>query len=310
MSDNVTPSLQQGATENPAWLKDGKPDWSGIGFEVLCSRCGYELRMLEEPRCPECGLEFSWPEVLQRTANRSPWLFEHQWRKRPVRSWLQTVRRSLWPRQFWSQVSIHDVIAPGPLWFLLLAGPVLAGIVLVAGSLGLYWIALGVETYAMAPAKGNPYGATSMWIWMFVLELIGPRGHGLLVVVATGEGVLLATVALISSLRQTLGRCRVRPVQTLRVVAYAAAPACLAVLGLFAVVCLLMFLGIGHIPVLSVLAPLGFFASCGVIPMVYLAVGLRHYLRLTHARSIAIVSVLVAYLFVLTVAMAIETSKF
>ena len=39
-------------------------------------------------------------------------------------------------------------------------------------------------------------------------------------------GVFLAALALLCSLRQTLGRCRVRTVQVLRVVGYSATPVC------------------------------------------------------------------------------------
>jgi hypothetical protein len=46
--------------------------------------------------------------------------------------------------------------------------------------------------------------------------------------------------------------------------------------------------------------------SLAVVPTVYVAIGLRHYLRLTHARAVAVVSVLVAFLFVLTVVAAIQ----
>ena len=47
--------LQDAEAITPAYLTDGQPDWSAIDFEVRCGRCDYNLRMLPEPRCPECG---------------------------------------------------------------------------------------------------------------------------------------------------------------------------------------------------------------------------------------------------------------
>ncbi len=34
------------------------PDWSVIQEDILCPLCEYDLRMLAEPRCPECGYRF------------------------------------------------------------------------------------------------------------------------------------------------------------------------------------------------------------------------------------------------------------
>jgi len=36
-------------------LVEGRPDWDALAFELTCPRCDYNLRMLETPRCPECG---------------------------------------------------------------------------------------------------------------------------------------------------------------------------------------------------------------------------------------------------------------
>jgi len=65
-------------------MKEGRPDWDAIDFDVLCSRCDYNLRTLTRPRCPECGLEFQWPEVLGRIVNRSEFCLNII--GRPVRS--------------------------------------------------------------------------------------------------------------------------------------------------------------------------------------------------------------------------------
>lgn len=312
MSDGAESAIPAGPSDVAGWLKGGRPDWSTIAFEVSCSRCGYNLRMLEQPRCPECGLEFHWGDVLQRTANRSPWLFEHQWRKRPIGSWFQTLRRSLRPWRFWSNVSIHDVIERGPLWFLLLTAPLVGYMLLIAVFLGAYAVAVGIERMVEASGTVGPYDLTSYQIWTLMQDLLGQhrRGDVPLALIGLPMGVLLAVLAMICSLRQTLGRCRVRTVQILRVVAYMAAPLCLVALGLLGVGILALLLlttfdmGAWN-AVVRVVLVLGLLGP----PMVYLAAGLRHYLRLTHARAVAVVSVLVAVLFIVTVFAAVVAAN-
>ena len=40
------------------------PDWEDVPFEVGCARCGRDLRGLEEPVCPQCGLDFDWSDAV------------------------------------------------------------------------------------------------------------------------------------------------------------------------------------------------------------------------------------------------------
>src|SRR5262245_60161015 len=102
--------MSEGGPENKVLLQpDGAPDWEAISFDVLCSRCGYNLRTRTRPRCTECGLEFAWPRVLDRAAFQNEFLFEHHWRRRPLQSWGLTVWRSFWPKSFWGRVSLHEV---------------------------------------------------------------------------------------------------------------------------------------------------------------------------------------------------------
>ena len=80
------------------------PDWAAIGYDVLCPLCEYNLRGLIEPRCPECGYRFDWPEVLNPQRGWHPYLFEHH----PERNWWsyrQTVRGACRSRRFWQ--SLH-----------------------------------------------------------------------------------------------------------------------------------------------------------------------------------------------------------
>jgi len=74
------------------------PDWETLALELHCPRCGYDLRRLPQPRCPECGLEFQWTELIAATEDQlqSP-LFEYQWQHRPVRSFFKTIGRAMLP---------------------------------------------------------------------------------------------------------------------------------------------------------------------------------------------------------------------
>jgi hypothetical protein len=79
------------------------PQSPAVDLDVLCPLCEYNLRGLIDPRCPECGHEFTWPDLLDRSRWDHPWLFEHQ-RKRRVRSFFRTFFESLLPWRFWRSV--------------------------------------------------------------------------------------------------------------------------------------------------------------------------------------------------------------
>lgn len=94
--------------EVPHEANPNAPDWSTLDFEVNCPRCGYNLAMLAQPRCPECGLQFAWPVVVaaSREARRDSPLFEYRWRAKPVRSFLFTVLLCLMPGWLWRRTEL------------------------------------------------------------------------------------------------------------------------------------------------------------------------------------------------------------
>ena len=85
-----------------------------------CPRCGYDQRgVIESWRdacplvgtCTECGLEFSWSEVLEPDKHEPRWCVEYAPRRRllppPVR---RTIFRSALPWWFWSSLKMsHDI---------------------------------------------------------------------------------------------------------------------------------------------------------------------------------------------------------
>lgn len=78
-----------------------RPDWERCDQEILCPLCDYELRGLTVSRCPECGYEFEWRNLLDPARRLHPYLFEHHPRRK-----MWALFRTLWgglrPRQFWA----------------------------------------------------------------------------------------------------------------------------------------------------------------------------------------------------------------
>jgi hypothetical protein len=85
------------------------PDWKLISRDVFCPLCSYNLRGLENPRCPECGHVFSWPQVFSL---RAPWvqaLFEYAPQRVPA-AFFRTLKRTWLPGRFFSRLSQDDPI--------------------------------------------------------------------------------------------------------------------------------------------------------------------------------------------------------
>src|SRR5262245_51548252 len=80
------------------------PDWSVIKEELTCPLCDYNLRGLADPRCPECGYAFAWPDLIDPTRRRHPYLFEHH-HKRNIWSFFKTLFGGLRPRRFWTTLN-------------------------------------------------------------------------------------------------------------------------------------------------------------------------------------------------------------
>lgn len=68
--------------------------------DVPCPMCDYNLRGLTEPRCPECGFTFDWPDLLDPKRRKHKYLFEHH-PERNVWSFLRTAVGGLVPWKFW-----------------------------------------------------------------------------------------------------------------------------------------------------------------------------------------------------------------
>jgi hypothetical protein len=98
----MMPPVMQSDAQPLCPTAEPMPQWDALPEDIPCPRCEYNLRMLPQPRCPECGLKFAWAEVIEsaKLAAICPH-FEYQWRQRPVRSFLWTVWQLVRPWRFW-----------------------------------------------------------------------------------------------------------------------------------------------------------------------------------------------------------------
>ncbi len=83
--------MDEGRTELDA---GGEVEAEGL----KCPLCEYDLRGLEEARCPECGGRFDWGELRDEGRHRLGWLFEH---RRGIGGLAGTWVRLLWPWGLW-----------------------------------------------------------------------------------------------------------------------------------------------------------------------------------------------------------------
>lgn len=279
------------------------PDWENIEFKVACSRCAYNLRMLQVPRCPECGLEFDWQDVLDKARWQSDFLFEHHWHRSPIRSYLRTFLRSLRPGRFWSHVSIHEHPSAGALWvyFILAHLWLFTSFVVVFSAAA--WLLLGV---AHLLGRHQSALADSVYGYGVSLQNLGKDffdpdsgGFAWILLLLPPWGAMAA----LYGLRQTLARCRLRGIHMLRIVAYVSPP-------LFIVwSCVLLAMSMWQMLFEGSTSPIAFvvYSVGGIVgylgpPVIFLTAGTRSYARLPRARFVGFTIAFVACLFAFTLA--------
>jgi hypothetical protein len=141
--DTNVPILTESGTQPAA---SGPPDWARVTDEVRCPLCEYNLRGLIEPRCPECGYRFAWPEVLDIARHHHPYSFEHHPRT-PFRSFWRTVWAGGRPRAFWTDMNPAQKVRLRLLLFywLITTLPGLAAVFLVAMFFARFRVLIALE---------------------------------------------------------------------------------------------------------------------------------------------------------------------
>lgn len=294
-------------------MQDGAPNWPAIDFEVTCARCGYNLRMLTTPRCTECGLEFEWLLVLRQATSQSDFLFEHHWCRRPIRSLCTTIWHSFRPVKFWRSVSIYDRVRAGPLVFLLVLSIIWFAIIFEGLSAGLYlaFDALSkrfpvnplMQPPIVWPANSPPIEYRLMYLTSsyFDIARLPIRAMPQCLWLPGFVAIALATsLAMLCGLRQTLGRCQVRSVQVLRVVAYAAIPIATLSAIIEHAFFLTAIIGRTWDPMVIMAYIISGFTAGMLVICYFLVPGLRDYLRLPRPFALAATTALVAALMALT----------
>lgn len=283
------------------------PDWSTQREEVLCPLCDYNLRGLSEPRCPECGYRFTWPELLEERRRRHPYLFEQPLR-RPIWSFFRTAWGGMAPASFWK--SIHPALPVRPVRLLLYWG--LISLPLLLGLAVAEFVA--IQTWLANRRSISPPAAR--WFARVMLDC----GWNLAAWYCWPILLLLTLLVFQISMR----RARVKFVHVLRCLIYSCDS--ILFLGLpvlaFAIERCLQTPGSGSglTPLLRSLNLLGSYSevldvwvgwTCAlwlVLTTWRLRQAYRHYLRFDHPLATVVVSQIIVLLAVVTILVRIEQS--
>jgi hypothetical protein len=234
--------------------------------------------------------------VLENATRKNDFLFEHHWKTRPIRSWSTTVWRSLRPKQFWGQVSMHEDVQVAPLvahFFLAITTSFAA----LHGSAWLisraiYKVVGTGRTWPPTPSRWRGLAARlSDFASQPLTEGWNSLTWSLLAVAMPFVGAL----ALLFALRQTMRRYRIRFIQLFRVVAYVSTPVCLwCALAYFAgFIVLPHFLHMVH---LREAMKYVFAVFVWSVFSWYLARGFKQYLHLPHAALLGMTAAFVGLL--------------
>jgi hypothetical protein len=190
------------------------PNWSTVDREVACPLCGYNLRGLVEPRCPECGYRFDWePLILPRPVHAH--LFEHH-PEQNVRSFFRTMlAATLRPDRFWTTLQPTDPPRASRLllyWLLAQSLMLLAATAIVLRYTfedRLYYVALAEWPDAMLKMP-----------WFKVIDLAIRHSHLLAAAVLVFWPILTGLLVL-AIFRTSLGRAKIRAAHVWRCAIYA-----------------------------------------------------------------------------------------
>lgn len=256
------------------------PDWQSVTDDVACTRCGYNLRGLTQPRCPECGLEFEWADLLDPARRRHPYLFEHQARYGRFESFVRTAVGALNPWRFWRTITLQQPCNSRRLWWFWLI------------VLALYAAVCGGITSLVLSVPG------------MTTRLGGPTQ----IVVALTLPLLLqtSTIGALLVFQQTLSRWRIRSYHVTRTAVYAGVGLHLGMA--FAVLAQMIVRLQGWVTTVPPNSPLWTVASAILMVVVVVAplhwwaslwCAYRRYLKIRHCLAMLVASQVIAALVVI-----------
>lgn len=183
------------------------PDWATITVDLACPRCGYNLRMLTVARCPECGLHFSWEELVRAAEdvkNRT-WTFDCQWPNRPFGTFFQTIACCLLPWKIWTRLPLSATPRVGPLLLMIPATVLL--VLLLSAATDLAWH----EYLKLFYAKFRGQRAGFPWSW----TVYDPLRHTAILML-----LFVPLWLAIQVFQQTIARYRIRQIHILRILVF------------------------------------------------------------------------------------------
>ncbi|HEY7116443.1 MAG TPA: hypothetical protein VH475_07655 [Tepidisphaeraceae bacterium] len=283
------------------------PDWDAIPHEVTCPLCGYNLRGLADPRCPECGHRFNWPEVTDPEKRLHPYLFEHH-PERNVWSFTRTLVGTLRPGEFWGGLPPSQPSRPSRLrgyWLLTFLIATLPFFAEWARATITGWNR--PSTLVFGP-QGWPYSEHS-WSQLFMAARNAWSGDPILSM--TFSQLLLwivwpwLTLLTLQIFRISMRRAKVRTVHVLRCVIYSFDfGAWFGLLGycwaIFAILTDDQRFGTRRWPETELtIRAVGFFGIATILVLWRMGTAYRRYMRFDHAFATIVSSQIIVFLLVL-----------
>jgi hypothetical protein len=189
-----------------AYVSGDTPDWSTDDVELDCPRCGYNLRMLTVARCPECGLQFRWDELIKAKEefHTRPPIFEYHWRDHPIRSLAFTVSMCLQPWRLWRWLPLTAVPSVRVMPLQLLSVILLLSVISASGEF-ISHVCNHIQYWGRCFPRDFPW---QWWLYRFKQEIVTP------------SFLALAIWFSIQIFRQTLARYQIQQRHILRLVAF------------------------------------------------------------------------------------------
>jgi len=193
---------------------------------AFCPRCGYNLQgsvstWIKAGCCPffgqcsECGLKLSWRDVFVESDH--PWLFEYHWRRKPIQSFLKTIRLAFKPSVFWQNITMSDKMSLRVQVMILLISLLMLLITRVALNI--------VSHNVLRPAGSVTYylDLLDQWNWgTFSWHMVlGIDFQSIIMIVFCWSFVLILCF---SFLPVSIRRSKVRRIHLVRVVVYSLLP--------------------------------------------------------------------------------------